>query len=231
VLEGGGAAAPRPAPARDDVGRVHIVAPKPRSGVKYSRHFTIGRFRYIAWVKCPCRFAGKASALSAGKRPPGCIPIQSCGQSVGARRGKRYTEIGLLDAALDTSCASVAGAYTAKHRYTTGKQSGCYRAWRRMGTPVHYGQTVRVPPGLAAVGWVHRYTTGKQSGCFRPHREVVDGLGIHALGVGVVVVVVAALLLLLLGHRLAAARRTAARRRLCLLRRRAGSTQGRGFRV
>ena len=28
----------------------------------------IGRFRYIAWVKCPYRVAGKASALCAGKR-------------------------------------------------------------------------------------------------------------------------------------------------------------------
>ena len=31
----------------------------------------IGRFRYMAWVKCPYRVAGKASALRAGKRAPG----------------------------------------------------------------------------------------------------------------------------------------------------------------
>ena len=31
----------------------------------------IGRFRYIACVKCPYRVAGKASALRAGKRAPG----------------------------------------------------------------------------------------------------------------------------------------------------------------
>jgi hypothetical protein len=31
----------------------------------------IGRFRYIAWVKCPYRVAGKASALHMGKRAPG----------------------------------------------------------------------------------------------------------------------------------------------------------------
>ena len=31
---------------------------------------TIGRFRYIAWVKCPYRVAGKASALSAGSDIP-----------------------------------------------------------------------------------------------------------------------------------------------------------------
>ena len=30
-----------------------------------------GRFRYIAWVKCAYRAAGKASALRAGKRPRG----------------------------------------------------------------------------------------------------------------------------------------------------------------
>ena len=29
---------------------------------------TIGRFRYIAWVKSPYRVAGKASALRTGKR-------------------------------------------------------------------------------------------------------------------------------------------------------------------
>ena len=28
----------------------------------------IGRFRYIAWVKCPYSVAGKALALRAGKR-------------------------------------------------------------------------------------------------------------------------------------------------------------------
>ena len=59
-------------------------------------HALIGRFRYIAWVKCPYRVAGKASALRAGKRAPGRMPIQSCRQSVSARRGKRYTEIGLF---------------------------------------------------------------------------------------------------------------------------------------
>jgi len=31
----------------------------------------IGRFRYIAWMKCPHGVAGKASALRAGKRAPG----------------------------------------------------------------------------------------------------------------------------------------------------------------
>jgi len=36
----------------------------------------IGRFRYIAWVKCPYRVGGKASALRAGKRAPGGMPIQ-----------------------------------------------------------------------------------------------------------------------------------------------------------
>ena len=30
----------------------------------------IGRFRYIAWVKCPYRVAGKASALGAGSDIP-----------------------------------------------------------------------------------------------------------------------------------------------------------------
>jgi hypothetical protein len=33
--------------------------------------FSIDRFRYIAWVKCPHRVAGKASALRAGMRAPG----------------------------------------------------------------------------------------------------------------------------------------------------------------
>jgi hypothetical protein len=56
-----------------------------------------GRFRFITCVKCPYGFAGKASALRAGKRASGGTPIQSCGQSVSARRGKRCTEIGLLD--------------------------------------------------------------------------------------------------------------------------------------
>jgi len=55
----------------------------------------IGRFRYIAWVKCPYRVASKASALRAGKRAPGSMPMQSCRQSASARRGKRYTDIGL----------------------------------------------------------------------------------------------------------------------------------------
>ena len=56
----------------------------------------MGRFRYIAWVECPYRVAGKASALRAGKRAPGTqvVPIHSCGQSVSARREKRYAEIG-----------------------------------------------------------------------------------------------------------------------------------------
>jgi len=31
----------------------------------------IGRYRYIAEVKCPYRVAGKVSALRAGKRAPG----------------------------------------------------------------------------------------------------------------------------------------------------------------
>jgi hypothetical protein len=31
----------------------------------------VGRFRYIAWEKCPYTFSGKASALHAGKRAPG----------------------------------------------------------------------------------------------------------------------------------------------------------------
>jgi hypothetical protein len=31
----------------------------------------VGRFRYIAWVKCPYRVAAKASALRAGKLAPG----------------------------------------------------------------------------------------------------------------------------------------------------------------
>ena len=31
----------------------------------------LGRFRCVAWVKCPYRVAGKASALRAGKRAPG----------------------------------------------------------------------------------------------------------------------------------------------------------------
>ena len=31
----------------------------------------IGRFRDIAWAKCPYRVAGKASALRAGKRASG----------------------------------------------------------------------------------------------------------------------------------------------------------------
>ena len=30
----------------------------------------IGRFRFIAWVKCPYRLVGKGSALRAGKRAP-----------------------------------------------------------------------------------------------------------------------------------------------------------------
>jgi hypothetical protein len=47
-------------------------------------------------MKCPYRVAGKASALRTGKRASGGMPIQSCGQSVSARRGKQYTEIGLL---------------------------------------------------------------------------------------------------------------------------------------
>jgi len=58
--------------------------------------FSIGRFRYITWVKCPHRVADKAKALRAGKRASGRMPIQSCGQSLSAPRGKRYTEIGTL---------------------------------------------------------------------------------------------------------------------------------------
>ena len=48
---------------------------------------SIDRFRYIDWVNCPHRVAGKASALRAGKWAPGSMPIQSCGQIVSARRG------------------------------------------------------------------------------------------------------------------------------------------------
>ena len=48
----------------------------------------IGLFRYIARVQCPYRVAGNASALRAEKRAPGRMPIQSCGQSVTARRGR-----------------------------------------------------------------------------------------------------------------------------------------------
>jgi len=36
-------------------------------------HSVIGRFQYIAWVKCPYRVVGKASALRAAKQPPGCL--------------------------------------------------------------------------------------------------------------------------------------------------------------
>ena len=32
--------------------------------------FAIGRYRYIIWVKCPYRVAGKASALGAGNDVP-----------------------------------------------------------------------------------------------------------------------------------------------------------------
>jgi len=63
---------------------------------KHSTKRELGRFRYIVWVKCPYRDAVKASALRAEKRAPGRMPIQSCGQSVSARRGKLHTEIGLL---------------------------------------------------------------------------------------------------------------------------------------
>jgi len=51
----------------------------------------IGRFRYISQVKYPLRVADKASALESGRQ--GECPY---GQSVSARRGKRYTEIGPL---------------------------------------------------------------------------------------------------------------------------------------
>jgi len=36
---------------------------------RWEAYFLIGRFRYIACVKCPYRVAGKASALSAGSDP------------------------------------------------------------------------------------------------------------------------------------------------------------------
>ena len=41
----------------------------------------IGRFRYIAWVKCLYRVAGKASALGAGKAGAGWA-VQICQISV-----------------------------------------------------------------------------------------------------------------------------------------------------
>jgi len=44
---------------------------------------TIGRYRYIALVKCPYIVADKASPRR---------------QSLSARRGKRYTDIGLFSA-------------------------------------------------------------------------------------------------------------------------------------
>jgi len=42
---------------------------------------SMGRFRYIARVNCPDRVAVKATALRAGKRASGRMPIQSCRQS------------------------------------------------------------------------------------------------------------------------------------------------------
>jgi membrane-associated protease RseP (regulator of RpoE activity) len=39
--------------------------------LSWVRPVSIGRFRYIAWVKCPYRVVGKASALRAGKRVSG----------------------------------------------------------------------------------------------------------------------------------------------------------------
>ena len=57
----------------------------------------IGRFRYFACVKCPYRVAGKASAPRAYKWAPGQMPVQSCGQSINARRRERYTENGLFE--------------------------------------------------------------------------------------------------------------------------------------
>jgi hypothetical protein len=43
--------------------------------VAIGEHCWIGRFRHIAWVKCPYRAAGKPSALRAGKRALGRMPI------------------------------------------------------------------------------------------------------------------------------------------------------------
>jgi len=39
--------------------------------VECSFSFSIGRFRYVDWVKCPNRVVDKASALRAGKRASG----------------------------------------------------------------------------------------------------------------------------------------------------------------
>ena len=71
-----------------------------RQGVRHAvaAQVAISRFRYIACMKYPYRVAGQASALCAGKRASGRMPIQSCGQCVSARRMKRYTGIGLLKA-------------------------------------------------------------------------------------------------------------------------------------
>ena len=57
----------------------------------------VGQFRYVTDLKCPYRAVVKVTALRAEKRTPGSLPIQSCGQCVGARRGKPYTEIALLN--------------------------------------------------------------------------------------------------------------------------------------
>jgi len=55
------------------------------------------------------------------------MPIQSCGQSVSAQRGKRYTEIGL---------------FAPPHHRGGGRRTACRsvccarQRWRRTGTPI-----------------------------------------------------------------------------------------------
>jgi len=79
-----------------------VSAPRGKASVRLSAHTELRAKRQRSaresgrQVECPYTVAGKASALRAGKQASGLMPVQSCGQSVSARRGKRHTEIGLF---------------------------------------------------------------------------------------------------------------------------------------
>jgi len=81
---------------------------------------SIGRFRYIAWVKCPYKVAGKASAFHARKLLQVECPYRVAGEASALGRGKRYTEIGILCWMMWRACYSRVPTAT-----KASKCSGC----------------------------------------------------------------------------------------------------------
>ena len=56
----------------------------------------IGRFRYIAWVKCPYRVAGNAFALARESGRQVASSYRVAGKAPALGVGSEYTETGLL---------------------------------------------------------------------------------------------------------------------------------------